>query len=239
MATNLQKRQLGKLDYTTKTYQTFGNIKRYTGEPFTVFDFGMIENLDGHKVHVEAVKLTRTTCTVYSNGHDLGPFESTDNLSVEFPERTAIKLINAIKDALFEHVHNVENTKVYVSNPDIDDPNRKAKLDALKAYWSINAGKYEKLIDDNMATTTSFYKTEQLPGGNIKHTKFRISNIKTKTVNIDESYLIEDQNGQCIKPEAYVQTISKMPMDGIAWWLTFKQFILMDAFNQPTSEHFK
>jgi hypothetical protein len=239
MATNLQKRNLGNLDYTVKTYQQFGNIKRYTGEPFTVFDFGMIENLDGKKVHVEAVKLTRTTCTVYANGEDLGPFESTDNLMVEFNERIAYKLINSIKDALFEHVHNIENTKVYVSNPDLDDPNRKQIMDNAKAYWSINSGKFNKLIDDNLNTTTAFYKQEQIPGGLIKHTKFRISNTKTKTVNIDESYLIEDANGQCIKPEAYVKTISKIEHDAIAWWLNFKQFIGMDAFNNPTSEHFK
>lgn len=239
MATNLQKRNLGNLNYEIKTYNEFGNIKRYTGEPFTVFDFGMLENLDGKQVHVEAVKLTRTTCTVYANGVDLGAFESTDNLMVEFNERIAYKLINSIKDALFEHVHNVENTKVYVSNPDLDDPDRRQTLERIKAYWSINRGKYEKLIDDNLNTTTAFYKSENIPGGLIKHTKYRISNIKTKTLNVDESYLIEDANGQCIKPEAYVQTISKLYHDELAWWLTFKQHIFMDAMNAPTSEHFK
>lgn len=230
------KKFYGKcLNYEIKEYDNFGNVPRFTNTKFKVLDFGSIENMQGKAVHLEALRLRRSSYTIYINGIDQGSYAKPDVLRNIFSDKIAKQIAATIIEAEMEIV-NSENLKVYVPRKQYDDPAYKAMMEAKNEYWRTHEGEYIKILS-KLTTDIAFYVTIETPHETIEHHKFRISNIMKTSVNIDESMLVTDLKNNVVLPEAYITTYRKIKLDDIASWLWFEKGIKAEQ-TEPTHEAF-
>lgn len=234
------KTNIGLFETEIKNYPTIWNgFKHRTGIDVVVIHFiNKIYSKQLEKdIKLDAVRLNRTAFDIYLDGKMVGPHSAISTLVTYFDKATIEKIENTINAKAFE-INNLENTKVYVKTY-LDDPIEKLKQEKLQAYWKQNQFKFEQLVEENMKTTTSFYKIvpiefdkETGEPAKFEHTKIRISTIKTKRVNLDISTIIND-GIKNIGPENYITTIWKIDKDSLAWYLASNDYT-MDSMNQPT-----
>lgn len=227
------------LPYTVSYPELFHGNKTKTGTNWAVITIDRLLNSRQHKqpVRVEFFKDSHYTFILVIDGQQLGTFDKPGNLTYYFDEETAMRLYHTVCEGKGE-ITRKEQHAVHVFKPWLDDPNFKAIRDADNAYWKSHGVKFGVWLDNEATTKTAFYvKTLQSDGTEL-HTKLRISNIKNKSTNVDESHFaVNPETGEALGPEQYVKT-HNIKNDDLARWFIYDWHVRMTDTN-PTSAHFK
>lgn len=225
--------------YSISYPELFHGKHQKTHTPWSIITINKKLYSTHHKkeVTVEFFKDSGHKYMLVIDGQLHGAYDKPGTLTYFFTEEEALRLVHTVHEGSAE-ISYKEQLKVYVSKLWLDDPNFKKLREADNAYWSGNGTKFEIWLDNNAATTVAFYAIKKQSDGTELHTKLRISNIKTKSYNVDESHIvINPETGEAISPEQYVKTWN-MKKEELAHWLVYTWHI-RQTDTQPTSVHFK
>lgn len=230
------KRYYGKcLDYQISEVKEFKGVKNYTGVKFKLLTFGLVEDLNGNMVTLEALRLKRNDYTIYVNGENQGSYMKPDVLRTVFTHDKSLQIQATIRDADC-YITNQENIPVYVSRREYDDPEYMKHQEFLQNYWRMHEIEYLNQLS-NLNTDIAYYK-EVIKDNTTILQKYRISRIMKTAVNIDLSEAtIDSTTGELLLPESYKKTI-KVKIDDLATWLWFNCELTAESYNKPNHSAF-